>query len=68
MALQTYRFTQCFVECDECLIGEVVNTGDMGTKTVEEVKKYWRTKGWRIGKTTLCPVHNHKISEDEYDG
>ncbi|KSU06718.1 hypothetical protein KF282_0875 [Lactococcus lactis subsp. lactis] len=60
MALQTYRFTQCFVECDKCQNGEVVNTGDMGTRTIEDVKKYWRSNGWRIGKTTLCPVCNHK--------
>lgn len=53
MGLFTIRFTHCSIECDECSDGEIVNTGDMGTRTVEDVKKYWRSEGWRIGKVTL---------------
>ena len=60
MGLFTLRFTHCSIECDKCLDGEIVNTGDMGTRTVEDVKKYWRSEGWRIGKVTLCPTCHHK--------
>nr|DAG29562.1 MAG TPA: 4Fe-4S single cluster domain protein [Caudoviricetes sp.] len=60
MGLFTLRFTHCSIECDKCLDGEIVNTGDMGTRTVEDVKKYWRSEGWRIGKVILCPACHHK--------
>ena len=49
MGLFTIRFTHCSIECDKCSDGEIVNTGDMGTRTVEDVKKYWRSEGWRTG-------------------
>ncbi len=60
MSLHTYRFTECSIECDKCSLGDLINTGDMGTRTIEDVKKYWRSIGWRIGKRTLCPRCNDK--------
>lgn len=36
MGLFTIRFTHCSIECDKCSDGEIVNTGDMGTRTVED--------------------------------